>query len=350
MKVVIESLRKALPKVPYANGFEFEDIIASFGDTTIVPVERKSRLARRFSAWSGMPEGDLYFTHIMSPADLAHLEGQSRHDFARKAIWIEELWPYLIEDRRSLLSLKQFDHIFVAHKAAVDPIRTIVDRPCTFLPAAVDALSFCPWPDPPERSIDFLSIGRRREDLHKVLYAHACADNRFNYIFDTTGRAPFDALDAHIPHRMQLAAAIKRTKFFLSDLAKLDKPEQTGGTQVFGPRFFEGAAGGAILIGTPPDCDIFRSYFYWPDAILSLPEGGDALALMDRFSANPERVDAARRSNVVGMLEAHDWSHRWETVLQAMELPLPEALHRRHQALTERAALVRQDTPRQIAL
>ncbi len=343
MRVQIASLRGVLPRVPYASGYEFEDIIESFGDADVVPLSPRLSLIKRAASRQVKSDVDLFFTHIMDPSDLEIVKDQIPRNVPHKAIWIEEFWPHALQNHKHLRMLQEFNHIFLGHQATVAPLEKLIGKPCTFLPFAVDALGFCPWPNPPARSIDFLSVGRRRDDLHSQLYEAACQDNDFYYVFDTTRRMPFNTPDGHKPHRMQLASQIKRTRFFLADRAKLDKPEQTDGSQVYGPRFFEGAAGGAILIGVPPDCDHFRADFDWDDAVLPLPVGADAREIMETFSADPERVTRARRNNVLGMLEKHDWAHRWRRVLDTLGLELPAGLGARLETLAERADLVRQN-------
>ena len=51
-----------------------------------------------------------------------------------------------------------------------------------------------------------------------------------------------------------------------------------------GPRFYEGAAGGAVLIGqVPTNCQVFDRDFDWTDAVIDMPFHSTDIA--ERISA-----------------------------------------------------------------
>ena len=343
MPFLIASQREIMPIVSYANAYEFEDIICEVGNAQRVDLIAKPGLLQRLNGRSSGPTSvpcDLFFAHVMSPAEMRMLEGQGAwRDHPKKAIWIEEFWPPMLQYKKFVNYLKNFDHIFTINQDTPKLIEEAAGRPCSVLIPGVDALGFCPWPNAPERGIDVFSMGRRRQDLHRMLFERAVSDNRFHYMFDTTGVTSF--IDGHAPHRMKLASMIKRTRFFIADKAKLNLPDQTGGSEVFGPRFFEGAAAGAILAGVPPGSDLFSSYFHWPDAYLPLPEGADPFPILDSFAADKDRVDEARKANVLNMLEHHDWVYRWEMVLEKMDMPAPRGVSERKAKLNARAEMIR---------
>ena len=71
--------------------------------------------------------------------------------------WIDEMWAAAIPKYEYLLhALSQFDYVFVGCRGSVSALSHAANRPCHWLPRAVDALRFSPFPDPPARVIERL--------------------------------------------------------------------------------------------------------------------------------------------------------------------------------------------------
>src|SRR5260370_3761442 len=117
------------------------------------------------------------------------------------------------------------------------------------------------------------------------------------------------------------------------------KVNKVVGEQVGPTRLFEGAAGGAIILGTAPQCPEFHQCFDWPDAVIEVsPESGDIAAVIDQLDAQPQRIERARQTNAVRCLLQHDWVYRWEDILSMVGMePLPQ-LHQRKSRLSAIAA------------
>jgi hypothetical protein len=283
-------------------------------------------------------EYDLLFVRVTVPEELAMLDAvpELRKRCRIAVCWIEELWVHWLQYEKMLRPLAQFDHIFLGHAATTERLPAIIRRPCTFLPPGVDTLRFCPYPDPPERSIAAYAMGRRSPESHSALLARTRRDRDFLYLCDTARVR--ELVDGHVQHREQLARMIARTRYFVVNRAKANAPGDTRGQQEFGPRFFEGAAGGAILIGDAPDQGPFNDHFDWPDAMFRLPYDSSAICdLIDELEAQPDRIAAARRRNVVQTLRRHDWLARWQLVLDTLGLPATEQAKARRAELDRRA-------------
>ncbi|NJO32170.1 MAG: glycosyltransferase [Rhodospirillales bacterium] len=234
--------------------------------------------------------------------------------------------------------LSQFDYVF-SFFPRLDPFKRVLRGQCSYLPGGVDALRFCPYPDPPARSVDVLSIGRRSERTHRALLESAERDGIF-YLHDTfSNLASFD-LDQH---RQLIANMVKRSRYFIANPGKIDSPEETDNTSEFGCRYFEGAAGGALVIGERPRNPEFDRLFHWKDALIDLPFDAENIAeVMRELDRQPDRQAAARRANVVEMLLHHDWAYRWEHVLNLAKIPSSPQLIERKQRLKELADFVAQ--------
>ncbi|MGO4869895.1 MAG: glycosyltransferase [Roseiarcus sp.] len=262
--------------------------------------------------------------------------------------YLFELWSSTLDqDSPYLKLLDQFDHVFLLHSACIPRLSSYTRTPCSFLPTGVDGVIASPYPSPPERVVDVYSYGNRAMKLHRQLAAMTERRNFF-YIYDSLSSTDSRVKDWR-EHRLLLANIIKRTRYFMAfnpaTLAnsKLDK---VGGEQVVPARLFEGAAGGAVILGTAPQCPEFRQCFDWPDAVIEVsPESGDIAAVIDELDAQPERTERVRRTNAARCLRRHDWVYRWERVLATIGMePLPQ-LHDRKARLSEIAAAALASVP-----
>jgi hypothetical protein len=201
----------------------------------------------------------------------------------------------------------------------------------------MDALRFAPFPESRARTIDVYNMGRRRAEEHRALLASAERGEIF-YIYDTT--ADFGVIDP-LEHRILLANLIKRSRFFITFPAKFDVPAETGGTEEMGARYFEGAAGGAVMIGMAPRCAAYDDCFDWRDAVISTPRDPAQIpCLIAELEAQPHRLAQIRRNNVTNSLRRHDWAYRWHQILDCAGLPATAGLVEREAELNRVAGLV----------
>lgn len=287
-------------------------------------------------------EYDLFLAVCEKPSELLIVDALKgwKEKCRTSVCWLPELWirdmPYL---KASLKVASKFDHVFLNVARTVAPLSRAIDKECLFLPSGIDALSFSPYPNPPQRLIDVLSIGRRSEKTHDVLLGMAKQEEIF-YHFDTMRDLHVHDLEQH---RLLMKNLVKRSRYFIVNPGKIDTPHETAGQIEFGYRYFEGAASGAIMIGDYPDSREFREYFPWKDAVIHLPFGSDRIGeVMEELNAQPEKQEKIRRDNVVQSLLNHDWVYRWERILETAGLePKAELLERRrmlqqHSSMIER--------------
>ena len=362
-RVLMASRRSIEPHVSWASAYEFEDTVAAIDDVDLrvaetieaLPSVLQGRVFSRIWNAAGVTvqckprrrkirlddQYDLFFARIMTPYFFDHIDAIEgwREKCRIKVCWVEEVWQSMLEYEEWYGILRDFDYVFVSHVNAAPTLSKIIDRPCTYLSFGADALRFCPHPDPPSRSIDFYAMGRRSPITHATLLEHAGSRHDFMYLYDSMGAGNF--AEGPVQHRELMANLVKRSRYFLADRAKANEPSLSRTDQVFGPRFFEGAAGGAILIGEPPDCPVFRRYFDWPDAFVSLPYGSrGVLDLLAELDADPDQMQRARRANVIHSLRRHDWLYRWQTVLETVGLEPTPAFAARLDELRRRADAV----------
>jgi hypothetical protein len=288
-------------------------------------------------------EYDMFITVCERVSELLHLKSlKGLRDKCKTTVcWLPEFYVKDIPVYKSCLEvLAQFDYVifmFVAN----EPFRAIIKGQGQYLPAGVDTLRFCPYPNAPARSIDVLSIGRRAPVTHKALLRMASEEGKF-YVYDT-----IDALKAYDldEHRLMMANLTKRSRYFIVSPGKFDKPEETGGLSEFGYRYFEAAAPGTIMIGMRPyNNKEFDKIFSWQDAVIEVPFSTEEIVSVIReLDKEPERQMKIRQTNVTQCLLNHDWVYRWEAVLSLVGMqPLP-MLESRKRALRDLAAKVDED-------
>jgi hypothetical protein len=216
-----------------------------------------------------------------------------------------------------------FDQVALCFAGSVDAVARLSGRPVRHVPLASDVERFTPYPTPPARVIDVLSIGRRAEPVHDALRARA-ADRAFFYHFDTLPGALVRPSNP-AQHREMLAHSARRSHCFVTYPAKFGVDDERLGQSEVGARYFEGAAAGAVLLGQAPSNPSFAADFPWPDAVVALrDDGSDVREVLDALWAAPERMAAASRRNAALALRRHDWGHRWQELLGLAQLtPLP---------------------------
>ena len=289
-------------------------------------------------------EYDLFFCRFQLLRELLYVNAvQGWKDRCRTSVcWLDELYSAeVLRSRNYLHILKRFDHVFVGLKGSVDAISEVIGRPCHFLPNAVDALRFSPYPDPPARVIDVFSLGRRLAGLHRTLLKVTAERNMF-YVYETLQDGADNVVSNHRQHRELLANQIKRSRYFLVAPGKVNRPEETRGQIEVPARFYEGAAAGTVMIGQAPDCEPFRQLFDWRDAVITIdPNNFEAADVLAELAGQPERLCEISRRNAAEALLRHDWSYRWKQILAIAGLkPMPQ-LELRQKRLKQLADIAR---------
>lgn len=336
--------------------FEFEDVVAACDDrlriqSVGVPTAslrrklwRAGRAAELFLDPRDRASGgdELVFAVAQVLGDLPdHLAFHSALRAAgTSAAFVEEIWmqelPLKPDVRRFISS---FDHVFVSCAATVEPLAEHIQTPVSYLAPSVDHERFATVPWPPS-SIDVYAMGRRHPRLHEALLAWARSDPALFYLYDTFEGNP--RIVDHRQHRDKLADLIRRSRVFIVNSAKIDRPGETDSQTEPGYRFFEGAAAGALMVGTGVVSPVMTELFSWEEPFVEVdPSGEDIVETILELEHQPDRVAAIRSRNAAGSLRAHDPAHRWRTVLATLDLEEPPAVGHRVERLATRADRVR---------
>ena len=338
-RVLMPTIRRLNPHAAWCSNYEFEDVARAVDDVDLLELQPapasqlRQRLARSV-AWRGKHPAfthlnpgvkpvtvrrdyDLFVFVCMNMWDLLYLN--AIHDWkARcrvKVCYITEFYGgYARQYDHFLRRLADFDHVAQPFSGSLAEMSRALGRPCHHLPLAADVRRFTPYPDPPRRVIDVLSVGRRSEPVHQELLRLA-ASHRFFYLHDTIP-GPLIRPSRPAEHRDMLANSAKRSRFFIAYPAKFGDEETRGQSEV-GARYFEGTAAGTILLGQAPTAPAFRDDFPWPDAVVEPRlDGADVAEILARFDARPEEAERVAERNAVAALRRHDWGHRWQSILR----------------------------------
>jgi Glycosyl transferases group 1 len=370
--MLLLSMRRVATLAAHCLQYEFEDVItdavgADRAEPTrleLLDFERKVYKALRYvspSAPTAMRVApklsglhlhktyDLFLPIFNDPYEifaLSAIPGWRKH-CRYAACLITEAWEaslpeYLLE------SLAEFDHIYLSSNP-VESVARITGRPCSYLALGIDALGFCPYPNPPPRSLDVLGIGRRSPITHAALLALAREKNLF-YYYDTirmstgvvdAGRQATFSVTNSSEHRFKLASMLKRSRYYMASRARANEWQSAQLDEMSG-RFFEGSAAGAIMLGEPPRSGKFLELFDWPDAVVRTPFDAPNIGeVMAELESDPERCSRIRRDNMVNALTRHDCAHRLRQILDDAKIPAPPGLLAREARLRELADLVR---------
>ncbi|MGB5757028.1 MAG: hypothetical protein WBM50_08950 [Acidimicrobiales bacterium] len=249
------------------------------------------------------------------------------------SIWIPEIWPTELSDKRLVYeSYSMVDHVFVGIAAAAEPFVEIAPgAQIHVLPPAVDVLRFAPADPLTPRGIAVLGIGRRDPAQHGEILDWA-RSRRALYIYDTVKGEAIEWAE----HRQALANLYQHANVAVCNYAKHDMPTVTGGLRVLPGRLFEGLAAGTVLIGLPPD-EQRQKDVVGATVVEPLDGSRNQLReLLERFS-DPLEAQPIRARNLALACRGQDWGHRWKEVFEVIGLPVPFGLQNRLDDLEKKA-------------
>lgn len=356
-RILVISVRGFRFQVANCSIYEFEDMLCSLEGAQLYAPEQEFPVARAMyrvakyatrsdriaSSVSPFPteillenEYDFLFAVLDNPWQMHLLESiKNWRDKCRyKACYIMETWKPSFDDwRLAYEPFKNFDQIFSGTVHCVEALAKATGVPCGYLPPGVNALKFCPYPNPLQRVIDVCCVGRRSPKVHQSLFQHSQQDHSFYYYYDTVKNQNLEIENAQ-EHRAKLISLLQRSRYNIAAHAKFNSIKETGGCQEIGSRFFEGVAAGTVMLGTPPKGDAFLRYFDWEDAVVKVDfQQQDVLDIIQEFDAQPEKIASISRRNIVNALLKHDWVYRWRAVLATFDFKPSQAIIEREQYL-----------------
>jgi glycosyl transferase family 1 len=352
-RVCLASMRGTKKLAAWCSNYEFEDVIVDVDDVDLVTLSPGHAYGPREwvvnrLVWRRGVRGlaakmnpglqvrsldndyELFAFVCMHPSDLLYLNSLKgwKDRSKTKVCYIVEFYAGWLEEYAYHLGmLADFDHVMLCFAGSVQAVHGLIGRPVHHVALGVDALRFTPFPDPPSRVVDFYSMGRRSDPIHRALLNLAARREAF-YVYDTIPGMLIQPAD-YRQHRDLLANFAKRSRFFMAYPAKVEDDESRGQSEV-GARFFEGAAAGAVILGRAPKAPNFAEVFHWPDAVVDAGSSEEELtAALAKFKADPTLIATASRKSAAEALRKFDWAHRWKDILRLAGVePTPKLLQR----------------------
>jgi len=259
--------------------------------------------------------------------------------------WLYEVWINDLKNiEKTLPILNQFDSVHIGCSNTPAELGKHLSVECSYLPPGVDAMKFCPPSIRAPKPIDVYYMGRRSNIAHQSLLDYAKRTHKF-YLYDTiTAKVECPIFIDACEHRFLTSQLIQRSKFFIANKPQINNPDFTRNQEEVGFRFFEGAAGGTVMLGEKPRIPAFHENFDWPDAVINTPfNSTDLPDRIEELEKDNERVNQIRKNNIVNSLLRHDWVYRWENILEKLNIAKNERIQHRKKTLADRAKLIQNE-------
>lgn len=235
---------------------------------------------------------------------------------------------------------RMFDRMFVGIPDVPDKITRNLDLPTAYMPMGADvhrvnAMPYAPDSDRPIAVVGFGRVHRPTANLLIDRMNRPGSPDIFT-LNTASGVAPplpdperYRALFWQNMRQARLSLAYDQ--FYANNMGRAEY-------SYIGPRWLEALAAGAVVIGKAPQSEDRRILLDWEDATIDLSDDA-ALAVDEIYDllADPARLQAASRANLVQMHRRHDWRHRIAGLLDDLGLARPAKLDAQLEALSRRA-------------
>lgn len=265
----------------------------------------------------------------ISGADLFKLSAipEWRQKFDTVAAYIFDAWGFETYPKYT----RQIDHIFVPMPEIINSLQEYLGISISLLPFGADALTH--GSSKPSRPIDVVSYGRIPQHYHRV-FANKFdqpGSGRFYHRFTPRNvqnfpKAPYEQRRDK-EDRMLLFKTLRRSKVAIafdslySDMRQFPYPFVT-------LRWFECGASGCVIVGKRPKTPIADKLLNWEDATIELPDDPqEAVELLEELLQDTKRLHTISQRNYIQNLAQHDWRIRIKSMLEQLEIALPEPLN-----------------------
>ncbi|MGC9450679.1 MAG: glycosyltransferase [Oceanipulchritudo sp.] len=310
-------------------GMQLLSDLAKYASVKTLPIPWNP--AFRFPTMNGTY--DLFFANMTFSYDLEiiHRMPNWRKKVGYSICYIDEFFNKTIDQYPNFLPvLRKFDCIVLHCASTVPEFFKRTGLKAVGVRAGIDMLRFFPGTRDQSRVIEIHQMGNVPKGEHEKYKELRDKDGWF-YLYDTLHPRAFIEYRSH---RQNLAKRLSRTLFFTVNPAKFNRRLDTGKQDEIGFRYFEGAAGGTVMIGKVPQTPDYKEFFPWEDAVIELPGDQDQIPdFLRELRKDTDRLERISYDNVLGSLRRHDFAYRWEEILKVAGLePLP-ALQKRREEL-----------------
>jgi len=231
--------------------------------------------------------------------------------------------------------LLQFDHLFVLSHESADALKQS-GVSSSFLPLAINTASFHIRLTP--RWIDVIGYGRTDMAVHQALQRH------FNQ--PTSPRLYLHSTSSHgevfnqREHDMLMDKLLSQSKISLCFEAS--NIRRFWGSSPLLYRWLEAWAAGCTVVGRKPFGQGVAELMDWPNSAIDLPKSpSDWVPFIELLLDDPETLAQNTLRNRQQSLLRHDWHYRIKTMLETVDLPIPDQLNLQLNILQQQAVEIK---------
>jgi len=227
-------------------------------------------------------------------------------------------------------SVYKLDHLFVALPEVVDKLKSMFKIPVSLIPFGADVLDQGSYQV--NRSIDITSFGRIPEQYHGAFIDKFNQPGSEQIYYKSTPRALQEFPKISYEKRKD-----EEDTMLLFHILRLSKITLAFDTRYPGMRYFPysfitlrwfyGAATGGAIVGKRPTTPLMDELFNWEDATIELPDDPQkSVEFVAELLQDTNRLQSIYKRNYVESLARHDWRYRIQSMLEAVQVPLPHVL------------------------
>ena len=333
MRIHVLSERNSSSHLSWANNFEFEDVIASTCDATIIsphqffahtrwePVTGRLRKGRYRKVERDAVGGDLLIVIAMGPPALRMLHAVPgwRERYEKVVAYVPDIYP----PSHKMIDLRlagQLDALFIGYSQMVDTVEKHVGIPTYHLQQAADVLAGLPrrW----NRKIDISAFGRQPSGIVGAIAESFAWPQSDTVAWWSQGTIPYSKspqLD-----RQAFLGLLRATRITLGYRFEDTHPGEYQGVSPFTARWFEAAASGTAMAGSQPSCPEGTD----DTMVQTIPlptDGRTACRVLSELLSTGVYQQWAD-GNFVLACRYHDWRHRLAFIFDTLKFQAPMQL------------------------
>ncbi len=275
---------------------------------------------------------DVLFVVARSPEDLHMIEAipQVRRKFGRIQAFIADSYHYEGFPKWA----GTLDKVTATAREDVEHLRRRgIDAQHVY--QGTDALRWAPQ-GARNRDIDLISYGRTPASFHREFQRRFHAEGSPHLYL----HSPIGSLAGPTVHqeRGMLFKLLHRTNISLAFHLLMEPQGSRPRSMMVTSRWLESLVSGCIVAGKRPVSSMADEMLPWAGATMELPDTPfDAADALHEMLSRGDEFAEQRRSNVLNVLNRHDWRIRIAQLCDVMGWPVPDALSRDLQRLADLA-------------
>jgi len=227
----------------------------------------------------------------------------------KKNCYLFDAWPVNAKKIIRFIDDFNINRIFISSSQATRDLNLLLkENKCFWIPEGINPEEYLYLPFH-LKDIDILSIGRKFQDYHELIYEPISKSN-FSYKFSTSK-------ELHVfPDRGTYLNGLARSKISICFPRNVTHPEQVGNYETLTIRYLQAMLSKCLIVGHAPK-ELIDLFGYNPVIEVDMDHAFDQLQeiIMHYLDYN----DLIER-NYEEVLKNHTWKNRWEEINRIMDL------------------------------